>query len=332
MRVLRLNFKLAICVISILMASCTAVKTVKPPNITKNKDLLVNCYYYAPHNHEMLSEYIDADLRKMVSIGTDIVTICIQEDQLTNWHQQRVKNFISQAHGVGLKVHVVPNRWAGLLAGWLDGYSSWTLKNQDTWLPEGGGFSDPKNPKVIALYKKNIQLLIEEFKVDGIIWDEPRPYKNLDVFYFLDDMSKYAKSLNPKVAMSIFAASEAIHLADVFPKLKNMDFAGSDGHVRSEDHKMNRMKKTIFEAHNAFYPPLKAAGIKTFFLLEAQRHRDPDLQNYIDNLDKALILPMEHLMYYYSASEMSLSNEKIFNEATWRAVAALKGIKYKKTK
>jgi len=80
------------------------------------------------------------------------------------------------------------------------------------------------------------------------------------------------------------------------------------------------MKGTIFESYQKFDPLLQDAGKKTFFLLEAQRHRDEDLHNYLDNVEKAFALPMDHLMYYYSAHEMSPENERIFNQATWECV------------
>jgi hypothetical protein len=56
---------------------------------------------------------------------------------------------------------------------------------------------------------------------------------------------------------------------------------------------------------------IKKAGKKTMFLLEGQRHRDEDLENYLENLDKALALPMDHLMFYYSAHEMSPEKAQI---------------------
>jgi hypothetical protein len=80
------------------------------------------------------------------------------------------------------------------------------------------------------------------------------------------------------------------------------------------------MKGTIFEAYGKFEPRLRQAGKKSFFLLEAQRHRDEDLDNYLANVDEAFSLPMDHLMYYYSAHEMSPKNEQSFNKATWAAL------------
>jgi hypothetical protein len=290
---------------------------------------LINCYYYAPHNHSLLQQHIQYDLDKMVSLGTDIVTFCIQEDQLFNWHSRRVRNFIKQAHNTGLKVHVIPNRWAGLLAGWLDGFSRWSIQNMDTWYenPEYRmqAFSDPKRHKVHEHYKKHLRALIEDFEVDGIIWDEPRPYAEKEVIEFLDQMSCFCKTIRNDLVMSIFAEAGALHHAEWYADMKHIDYAGADGHLRSEDHIMHRMKNTIFKVHDVFTPVLNKAGIKTFFLIEGQRHRDEDLDNYLENLERAFSLPMDHIMFYYSAHEMSNEKEEIFNRETWKVIARRTG-------
>ena len=69
---------------------------------------------------------------------------------------------------------------------------------------------------------------------------------------------------------------------------------------------------------------LTAANKQTLFLLEAQRHRDEDLDAYLAVLDQACALPMDQMMFYYSAHEMSPDLEDCFNRATWEAVARVK--------
>ena len=48
---------------------------------------------------------------------------------MDNWHQQRVRNMVDRIHAHGMQAHAVPNRWAGLVAGWLDGFvvSRWKI-------------------------------------------------------------------------------------------------------------------------------------------------------------------------------------------------------------
>ncbi|MCE5327033.1 MAG: hypothetical protein LLG01_11540 [Planctomycetaceae bacterium] len=284
--------------------------------------MLINCYYYAPHNHCLLRRHIEADLEQMKSIGTHAVSVCVQEEQLTNWHHKRLENFIRQAHGCGLQVHAVPNRWGGLTAGWLDGFSSWTLEHRD--LPMAGqeqqGCCDPARPELRRHYEETLRLMLTMFEFDGLIWDEPRP-PTQSVIEFLDEMSALAKSLRPALTVSMFAEAGALHLAEVFARTRHIDYLGADGHLRDQTHQMHRMKNTIFQTHAVFHPVLSAAGKKTLFLLEAQRHRNEDLANYLSVVDRAFALPMDHLMYYFSAHEMSLENEEQFNRATWQAVS-----------
>lgn len=314
--------------------------------------MLVNCYYYAPHNHTLLVEHLDRDLARMASLGTDVVSLCVQEGQLTNWHQQRLHNVVERAHAHGLQVHAVPNRWAGLTAGWLDGFGRFTLEHIDTLiqgkdgLPRVLGEMVPcvNNPKVQDHIQTTLQQLFDLYPIDGLIWDEPHasvcycpycralaPEEPTPVWYheqfarFIDEMSGYVKTLNPGALVSLFVQPHQDMMLDAFLDKQTIDYLGSDGHVRSEDHTMHRMKGTIFDAHARFYPKIKGAGKKAFFLLEAQRHRDEDLDNYLANVDRAFKLPMDHMMYYYSAHEMSTGMTATFNEATWQAVARRTG-------
>jgi len=60
--------------------------------------MIINCYYYAPHNHTLLDEHLGSDLARIADLGTDTVSVCVQESQLTNWHQQRLRNVVDQIH------------------------------------------------------------------------------------------------------------------------------------------------------------------------------------------------------------------------------------------
>jgi hypothetical protein len=314
--------------------------------------MLINCYYYAPHNHTLLADHMKRDLEHMAYLGTDIVSFCVQESQLVNWHQQRLRNTVELIHSFGMKAHVVPNRWAGLLAGWLDGFGDFTVDHRDTWVRDRDGnvrmtsrkASCTQSPAVKEHFENNLRLMLEMFDFDGLIWDEPTiagacyceycrsssplgeptdSWQRKQLACFLDEMSLAAKRIRPQLTISLFAESGDLDFAQELTGTRYIDYIGSDGHVRSENHQMHRMKTTIFTAHSVFYPLMRQSGHKTIFLLEGQRHRDEDLDNYLDNLEKAFHLPMDCLMYYYSAHEMNPNNEAIFNRATWEAVQTL---------
>jgi hypothetical protein len=287
--------------------------------------MLLNCYYYAPHNHTLLGRHLRADLEHMRELGVDAVSLCVQEEQLFNWHSRRLRNVVELAQTVGLRVHAVPNRWCGLVAGWLDGYSTWTVEHPHTHCAGSDpvAVSDPLHPEVRAHFEKSLDALLLDYPFDGVIWDEPRS-GGPEVVRFLDEMSAYAKSIKPGLVVSMFAASDRLETAPQYAASRHIDYLGSDGHVRESSHQMHRMKTTIFEAHDAFHPLLTAAGKKTMFLLEAQRHRDEDLDAYLQVVDRAFALPMDQMMFYYSAHEMSAAFEDRFNRATWAAVVRAK--------
>lgn len=312
---------------------------------------LISCYYYAPHNHSLLGQHLRHDLEHMVSLGTDAVAFCLQETQTTNWHQQRVRNVVDLAHQLGLQVHLVPNRWAGLVAGWIDGFSHFSLNHPETFLqapPDVEEFhsewvSCVNHPKVREHIRSSIELCLREIPFDGFIWDEPHaapcrcPYcreicgeagasdrQYHEMFAaFIDEMSAYAKELRPGCVVSLFTQPFQRTMIETLAGKPHIDYLGSDGHIRRPEYQMHRMKGTIFEAHETFYPILEAAGQKSYFLLEAQRHRNEDLEEYLEQVERAFSLPMDHLMYYYSAHEMSLEHEDRFNAATWEQVARI---------
>lgn len=287
--------------------------------------MLLNCYYYAPHNHTLLSKHLRADFEHMQELGVDVVSLCVQEEQLFNWHSRRLRNVVELARALGLKVNAVPNRWCGLVAGWLDGYSTWTVRHPHTYgaWNDPAAVSDPLHPEVRAHFEKTLHTLLLDYPFDGVIWDEPRSSQP-ELVQFLDDMSAYAKSLRPEVVVSMFAASDRLETAPHYAATRHIDYLGSDGHVRAASHQMHRMKTTIFQAHEAFHSLLTAAGKKTMYLLEAQRHRDEDLEAYLQVVDRAFSLPMDQMMFYYSAHEMSVAHEDQFNRATWAAVTRAK--------
>ena len=274
----------------------------------------------------MLLEHLDYDLEQIASLGAQAISLCVQESHLERWHLPRLQRVIQRAKVHGLKVHAVPNRWCGLLAGWCDGFNQWSMAHPEALLdgyPPGQGFADPTHRAVREHYESTLKKMFELFDFNGLIWDEPRPAIP-QVIDFLDEMTAYAKSLKPGLVTSIFAEAGNLNLGPVFAQTKHIDYLGADGHLRSDDYEMHRMKNTIFTTHAAFHPVLAAAGKKTMFLIEAQRHRDEDLDNYLQNIGRAFALPMDQLMFYYSAHEMlEPENEKRFNQATWRMVRSI---------
>jgi len=299
--------------------------------------MLLNCYYFGPQYHTLLPKHLDWDLQNMAKMGTDIVSFCMEEpyasdSQLMIHYHTKVRHIIDRIHKHGMEAHAVPSRWGRLVAGWIDGTSLWTLKNANTLVNRGDPevstdlVCDPCNGRVIEHFRVNLKELVITLGFDGIVWDEPR-LPAADVATLLDDLSGYVKSLRSEVTISLFAEAGTLAFAHDLAKTKHIDYLGADGHLRSEDHHMARMKNTIFTTHDYFTPVLKKAGKKTFFLIEGQRHRDENLDNYLENVGRAFSLPMDQLMYYYCAHEMNMENGEVMTEATWKEVCRIAYLK-----
>lgn len=308
--------------------------------------MLITAFYYAPHNHSLLSRHLRADLERMASLGTDFVAVCVAESQLTNWHQQRLRTTVDLIHEHGMRACALPNRWAGLTAGWFDGFGDFTAKNHDALIEtepgtprvEGEMPACVNKPRVRDHFRHSLDLMLEGFEFDGLIWDEPHAHAcacadcrrvlgppdadryNASFARFVDDMNAHARAIRPALMTGAFVLPTDNALLDALTSCETLDYLGSDGHVRRPTYRMHRMKRTIFEAHEEFEPRVRAAGLKTLFLPEGQRHRDEDLSEYLEQVDAAFDLPMDHLLYYFSAHEMTPASEERFNEATWAAV------------
>jgi hypothetical protein len=285
---------------------------------------LVTCYYYAPHNHCLRLEHLDADLAHMAELGTTDVAFCVQEDQLGNWHSQRLATVVERIHRQGMRAVAVPNRWCGLTAGWLDGYSAWSLQNTALLLPghERKGICDPGRGEVRERMLQSLEQLVQRLPIDALVWDEPAPLA--PVIALLDELAGVGKKLKPGLRVDLFLDSGHVEqAASALLATRHLDHLGSDGHVRAEQHRMHRMKPTIFHAHAVLHPLLRQAGRRSVFLLEGQRHRDADLEAYLAVFDQALALPMEQIMWYYTAHEMSPAAGERFDAATWAGIARL---------
>ena len=234
--------------------------------------MLINCYYYAPHHHSLLTRHLEYDLDHMVDLGCDIVSICVHPNDSTLWFQQRLRTVVDLAHQRGLKVHAVANTWCGIVAGWIPGVAG----------PHWQDDTSPDKSECRSFYRTTLTDMFEHIAFDGLIWDEPRPCADaVRVAQFLDEMSAYALTLKPDLDISLFCESGTLEFIEPLLSSQHIAYIGSDGHVRTDDHVMHRMKPTIFAAHAACHERPVEAGKQTIYLLEGQRHRDEDLDNYL---------------------------------------------------
>lgn len=326
---------------------------------------LINSYYYAPHAHSMRHSQIVEDLEIMKDIGTDIISLCVHDWQMWNWMQPRINRFVQLAHSYGFKVHLVPNRWGGLFAGWIDGFDEFMLANPDVIIQNRDGkpfksdegnhcfsgritaFGCTQNPKLRAyFFERLLPRLCEAMEFDGIVWDEPhshvcycpycrelapdgeptREWQFVQTAQFINECSAaIRKNCDRKVTISLFIQPGQTDLLKELVLQPELDYIGSDGFVRSPHrHVQGWEKQDLFTYYDEIDPIIRSAGKKTFYLLEAQNHRDADLEDYLISIERACKLPMDQLMYYFAAHEMSdPENEKRFNQATWDAVRHL---------
>ena len=151
-------------------------------------------------------------------------------------------------------MHAVPNRWAGLTAGWLDGFNHFHVLHADRLLrTPGGALAEPgeltldvRDPAVREHCLRNVATLFEDFALDGLIWDEPHapalgdatdataegvdPYQEA-VAGFLDELSAEALRVRPGLDVSLFIQPGQEALIRRLLRAEHIAYVGSDGHV-----------------------------------------------------------------------------------------------------
>lgn len=149
----------------------------------------------------------------------------------------------------------VPNRWCGLVAGWVDGHSHWASTHPEALLPGSDeiGVCDPQHPAVRSRYEETLRVMLGEFGFDDLIWDEPRSSKPPPRCF---SMSAYARSLCPGLVVSFFAEAGRLDTVNHLAATRHIVYVSADGHVRRNGHQIPRMKNTIFTTYETAHPIL----------------------------------------------------------------------------
>ncbi|MEL7121863.1 MAG: hypothetical protein AAFO07_20615, partial [Bacteroidota bacterium] len=247
---------------------------------TSKSDRLLGAYYFGAGYFTLVPDNIRHDLDEMKSLGTDIVCIGITENDI-KYNEANIKFIIKEAHQRGMQVFSVPSRMAGITAGQpieppLFGYHhphTATLRKDGTPIVRGshGILSSFYHPEVKASFMDMVGKMINDFNLDGIIWDEPKSTyigwqdfsplaleNNPDSSYvkYIEDYVDFFSDINleikkQKPELTIVHFDEACRNDTVITesaKIKGLDFYGADGHpypTQKSEHVGNRATKVI---------------------------------------------------------------------------------------
>jgi hypothetical protein len=308
----------------------------------KNNKLL-SCYYLRGHMYTMVPRHVREDLKWMADHGTDAVNVAIIEQDMVA-AVENVEIIANEASKLGMKLFIIPSRWAGLVAGAPKVPSLFAVHNPHTWLINSDGkpsFSTVSGvncsifyPEVAEFFKSSVDNAVKLWDVKGIIWDEPKIYGKIDYSEaaikklgksapkasyiqaftdFWSEINTHIKGAHPEVQthMFLYANMNQVVIENA-ATTKHLDYFGCDGRPwgpddpgKNESHPNNGLSKTLLRTGERFLPEAKKNDKKSLWLVENHNMLDKDVALMDKRFPEILSKEVDHLIYYYYPRNLS---------------------------
>ncbi len=295
--------------------------------------MYLSAYYLNGSLFSTVPRHLAEDFRWMADHGTRAVCVSMYEKDLdgrTNWDL-----ICGEAEKAGLAVYSVPSRWGGLIAGWPGAPSQFACTHPETWIRYEDGapnFRGTWGPMCSVFHPATMEYLqrcldrVLDLPVAGLIWDEPKPLVHPDfsdaakaalddpsdaaaqlagVADFFDRAGAYAKARRPDldVVMFLYEWFEDAVLARC-ARIASLDTFGCDGRPWSKEENEAlkgpmRQPKTLLPGLDRFNAAARAAGKKSFVLVETQAIPEASYEVVDRRLPEVLAKGSDHVSYYY---------------------------------
>jgi len=291
--------------------------------------MLLTAYYFMGQDLCTVRRHIRDDLAWMVDAGTDSVAIGIHEFQLDYGHQQQLDILFDEAERVGLAVHAIPSRWAGLVAGWPSAAGRFAATHPDSWMRDadgtpsfrtfcGGALCSIYDPATKAFFLDAIDRMLSAWPVKGLIWDEIKVLHEEDhskharetlgepakgkvqvqhAVDFFSQASRFARGKRTKLIISCFVyAYLPDDILDACASIDELDYFGIDGRCWPDK---DPKTKVLFGNMSRARAACAKHDVGSLALIETQTMKGGEAQRTIAHLPAFLEQPVDHLLYYY---------------------------------
>jgi len=292
----------------------------------------LTAYYFMGQDLGIVRRHVREDLEWMADAGTDNVAIGVHEFQLDRLGSCGIEIICSEAERVGIQVHAIASRWAGLIAGWPTAAGMFSATHPEAWMRNadgtpvirnfaGGAICSFYHPATLELFQTSITRMLDQWPFAGIIWDEPKTLEDEDhseaalkilgepsrgethvrhMAEFFSTATRHARAKKPDLTISCFVYA---HFSDMimkhFAAMDGLDYFGIDGLCRPNPGTYPRFK-TVFGNMDRANAACKAAGVKSMCLIETGP--GIPLEQTIGYVKEFIQTPIDNLMYYYYGS------------------------------
>lgn len=290
----------------------------------------VTAYYLCHGYWTVIPHQLAENFKDMRDCGFNAVAFSFSESEMF-YARRAFEIQIALAKKEGLKCFVIPSRLGGRLAGAPLMPGRWITMHPESQVPGYQGFSQPiaclENRAFRDWVKEFMAVLLKDYPLDGIIWDEPKvereisthpdtvakygpsptPEQMEDGFVdFLQDITSFCRTLNSNLEITIFnqkTSSERFSRASA--AVKGIDYAGFDGNLAPQSYfheEPKWLKYRIESVWDRTVEECRATGKKTFALVENMLMPSTAIPEYERNLEAYLkTCKPDHLSLYYYA-------------------------------
>lgn len=297
---------------------------------------MVSAYCLDYHNWVCIPRHVEENFKEMADMGYDTVCLTFSESEML-YARRTFEILVNLAHKCGLKVHVIPSRIAGRFAGAPLMPSSWVCRHPQFAVPDG--FWLPiaclDVPETTQYVNDFMSVLINDYEIDGIIWDEPKgptlishhpatiakygenpTEENMSQSFceFFNSITEHCHKLNPNLVQTLFCVkNEPEYFTSAVSKNPYIEYFGYDGNLckqRTFREEIAWAKYRIDSVWERTVKECNEAGKKTFALVETMHTPKEELKNFEANFEAYLQnYHPDHLSVYYYAHNCDAPEE-----------------------
>ena len=135
--------------------------------------MFLSAYTLSYGNWTVIPSHWDRSFREMRENGFDAVDLSFSESEAT-YSMRVIEQQIAMAHKHGLKVLLIPSRFAGRFAGAPYMTSIFSAAHPEWDLPGVPGCCCIDIPEVVQASVEFVKMIVNHFDLDGLIFDEPK--------------------------------------------------------------------------------------------------------------------------------------------------------------
>lgn len=289
---------------------------------------MISAYCLDYNTWTCIPHHVEEDFQRMVEMGIDTVCLSFSENDMA-YARRTFEILVELAHKAGLRVFVIPSRIGGRFAGAPLMASTWLVQHPQYQVPDEYGLPTAciECDEVRDWMKKFLHVLVTEYAVDGIVWDEPKAPTLVShhpatlakygpepteqdmansFCDFLAELTTWCHTLNPGLIQNLFCQkTDPEYFTRKVAATPYIEYFGYDGNLARQrvfKEPIQAAKYRIEDVWERTVAECASAGKKTFALVESMHMPREEHTAFEQAFDRYLTnYHPDHLSVYFYA-------------------------------